>query len=200
MTVVVIGCGPVALCAMICALEYRPARIVAIDSVPDRLKRAESLGCIPLNFKEVDVVKEIMGLTQGNGAHAVIEVVGLSPALKTAYDVVCPGGKISSVGKLLYLFVRHWLLTKTLSGVHNGELPFTAADCYNKNVHIQFGRCPARYVFNEALQALIRNKGIIEKMEFIDLVLPGLDESAVDAVQRFERAEYNKVVFKPNDS
>ncbi|KAK5190855.1 hypothetical protein LTR99_000199 [Exophiala xenobiotica] len=182
MTVVVIGCGPVALCAMICALEYRPARIVAIDSVPDRLKRAESLGCIPLNFKEVDVVKEIMGLTHGNGAHAVIEVVGLSPALKTAYDVVCPGGKISSVG------------------VHNGELPFTAADCYNKNVHIQFGRCPARYVFNEALQALIRNKGIIEKMEFIDLVLPGLDESAVDAVRRFERAEYNKVVFKPNDS
>ncbi|KAJ9495945.1 hypothetical protein H2202_008467 [Exophiala xenobiotica] len=182
MTVVVIGCGPVALCAMICALEYRPARIVAIDSVPDRLKRAESLGCIPLNFKEVDVVKEIMGLTQGNGAHAVIEVVGLSPALKTAYDVVCPGGKISSVG------------------VHNGELPFTAADCYNKNVHIQFGRCPARYVFNEALKALIRNKGIIEKMEFIDLVLPGLDESAVDAVRRFERAEYNKVVFKPNDS
>ncbi len=86
------------------------------------------------------------------------------------------------------------------SGVHNGELPFSAADCYNKNVHIQFGRCPARYVFDEALQALIRNKGIIEKMEFIDLVLPGLDESAVDAVRRFERAEYNKVVFKPNGS
>ena len=124
MTVVVIGCGPVALCAMICALEYKPARIVAIDSVPDRLKRAESLGCIPLNFKELDVVKEILRLTNGNGAHAVIEVVGLSPALKTAFDVVCPGGKISSVGKLLYLFVRHPLLTKTFLRGPQWRAPF----------------------------------------------------------------------------
>lgn len=101
MTVVVIGCGPVALCAIICALEYHPSRIIAVDSVPDRLKRAEDLGCIPLNFKEMNVANEVMRLTEGNGAHAVIEVVGLSPALKTAYDVICPGGKISSVGKFL---------------------------------------------------------------------------------------------------
>jgi len=86
----------------------------------------------------------------------------------------------------------------TRLGVHNGELPFTAADCYNKNIHIQFGRCPARYVFHEALQGLIRNKTLIQKMGFIDLVLPSLDESYKDALARFERAELNKVVFKPN--
>lgn len=83
-------------------------------------------------------------------------------------------------------------------GVHNGELPFSAADCYNRNVHIQFGRCPARYIFNEALQALIRNKATIEKMGFIDVILPELDESYSDALARFERGEVNKVVFKPN--
>jgi threonine dehydrogenase-like Zn-dependent dehydrogenase len=99
MTIVVIGCGPVALCAIICALEYKPARIFAVDSVADRLNTAKDLGCIPLNFKEVSVIDEIKKATDGNGAHAVIEVVGLSPALKTAYDIICPGGKISSVGK-----------------------------------------------------------------------------------------------------
>lgn len=99
MTIVVIGCGPVALCSIICALEYKPARIFAVDSVPNRLQVAERLGCIPLNFKEVDVASEIMQATGGNGAHAVIEVVGLSPALKTAWQVICPGGKISSVGE-----------------------------------------------------------------------------------------------------
>lgn len=35
-------------------------------------------------------------------------------------------------------------------------------------------------------------------MNFIDLVLPQLDESSVDALKRFERGELNKVVFKPN--
>lgn len=103
MTVVVIGCGPVGLCSIICALEYEPGRIIAVDSVPDRLQRAKDLGCVPLNFKEVDAVQEIMRLTDGNGAHAVIEVVGLSPALKTAYNVICPGGKISSVGTSLLI-------------------------------------------------------------------------------------------------
>ncbi|KAJ2972282.1 hypothetical protein NQ176_g7246 [Zarea fungicola] len=179
MTIVVIGCGPVALCSIICALEYKPARIFAVDSVPNRLQVAERLGCIPLNFKEVDVASEIMQATGGNGAHAVIEVVGLSPALKTAWQVICPGGKISSVG------------------VHNGEVPFSAGDCYNKNVNIQFGRCPARYIFKDALQALIRNKELIKEMGFIDKVVVGLEEYA-DALTKFERAEYNKVVFKPN--
>lgn len=99
MNIAVIGCGPVALCAIISALEYKPARIFAIDSIPNRLESANQLGCIPLNFKEVDPVAEIKKATDNNGVHAVIEGVGLSPALKTAYDVVCPGGKISSFGK-----------------------------------------------------------------------------------------------------
>ncbi|KAJ5774828.1 hypothetical protein N7457_009724 [Penicillium paradoxum] len=180
MTIAVMGCGPVALCAIISAMEYKPARVFAIDSIPSRLKAAEELGCIPLNFKEVDVVQAIKEATNNNGVHAVVEGVGLTPALKTAYDIVCPGGKISSFG------------------VHNGELPFSAADCYNKNVHMQFGRCPLRAVFAEALACLIRNKELIQKMKFIDLVLPQLDESFDAALKRFERGELNKVVFKPN--
>lgn len=99
MTIAVIGCGPVALCSIISALEYKPARIFAIDSIPNRLQAAKELGCIPINFKEVDPVAKIKKATDENGVHAVIEGVGLTPALKTAYDIICPGGKISSFGK-----------------------------------------------------------------------------------------------------
>jgi threonine dehydrogenase-like Zn-dependent dehydrogenase len=105
MTIAVIGCGPVALCAIIAAREYKPARIFAIDSIPSRLETAQSLGCIPLNFKEVDVVAKIKEATQRNGVHAVIEGVGLSPALRTAYEIICPGGKISSFGTATNHFV-----------------------------------------------------------------------------------------------
>lgn len=97
----VVGCGPVAICAIICALEYKPARVFAIDSIPARLNRAAELGCIPINFEKVDAATTIIAATQGRGVPAVIEAVGHTSALKTAYDIIAQGGKISSVGRSL---------------------------------------------------------------------------------------------------
>lgn len=42
-TVAVIGLGPVGVFALQCAALFGPARILAVDMVPDRLKRAEEL-------------------------------------------------------------------------------------------------------------------------------------------------------------
>lgn len=98
MNIAVMGCGPAALCSIITAQGFTSAKIFAIDTIPSRLQATKELGCIPLNFKEVDVVAEVKKATDGNGVHAVIEGVGLSPALKTAFGIVCPGGKISSFG------------------------------------------------------------------------------------------------------
>lgn len=99
-TVVLIGCGPVGLCALINALEYKPKHLLAVDSVPSRLQLARSLGAEPWNFKEnrAGLDKRVQELTDGRGADAVIEVVGLSPALRTAFDLLRPWGTISSVG------------------------------------------------------------------------------------------------------
>jgi len=105
-TVVLIGCGPVALCALLNILDYKPKHVLAVDSVQSRLDLAKSLGAEPHNFqtgrKELDArVKE---LTDGRGADVAIEVVGLSPALKMGFELLRPWGIISSVG------------------VHNGEV------------------------------------------------------------------------------
>lgn len=105
-TVVLIGCGPVGLCALINALEYKPKHILAVDSVPSRLELAKSLGAEPWNFQldRAGLDKRVLELTEGRGADAVIEVVGLSPALRTGFELLRPFGTISSVG------------------VHNGEV------------------------------------------------------------------------------
>lgn len=99
-TAVVIGCGPVGICAIIAALEYKPKHIFAIDSVDSRLDIAKSLGAEPLNFlKDKDgMLARIKEVTDGRGADIAIEVVGLSPALRTAFDLVRPFGFISSIG------------------------------------------------------------------------------------------------------
>lgn len=99
-TVVLIGCGPVGLCALINALEYKPKHLLAVDSVPSRLELARSLGAEPWNFQldRPGLDKRVSELTAGRGADAVIEVVGLSPALRTGFDLLRPWGTISSVG------------------------------------------------------------------------------------------------------
>lgn len=99
-TAVVIGCGPVGLCAIVAATELKPKHLFAIDSVDSRLELARSLGAEPLNFlKDKDGMQsKVKEVTGGRGADVVIEVVGLSPALRTAFDLVRPWGTISSIG------------------------------------------------------------------------------------------------------
>jgi threonine dehydrogenase-like Zn-dependent dehydrogenase len=99
-TVVVIGCGPVGLCAIISALEYKPKHLFAIDGVDSRLELAKSLGAQPLNYLTGNdaMLKTIMEASGGRGADAVVEVVGMKGALRTAYDVIRPWGVISSIG------------------------------------------------------------------------------------------------------
>jgi threonine dehydrogenase-like Zn-dependent dehydrogenase len=105
-TAVVIGCGPVGLCAVLAVLEFKPKRLFAVDSIESRLEMARQLGAEPLNFKSdpARMMQRIMETSDGRGADVVIEVVGLSPALRTAFDLVRPWGVISSIG------------------VHNGEV------------------------------------------------------------------------------
>lgn len=99
-TVVVIGCGPVGLCALINAGDYKPKHLFAVDSIEPRLDLAKSLGAEPLNFQTdpEGLKKRIKEVTDGRGADVVIEVVGLSPALRLGFDVLRPWGIISSVG------------------------------------------------------------------------------------------------------
>jgi threonine dehydrogenase-like Zn-dependent dehydrogenase len=47
--VVLIGCGPVGLCALINALEYGPKKIIAVDRVESRLELARKLGAEAFN-------------------------------------------------------------------------------------------------------------------------------------------------------
>ena len=127
-TVVLIGCGPVGLCALINVLEFKPKHILALDTVESRLQIASGLGAETWNsVANKDALYErIQTLTNGRGADAVIEVVGLSPALRTAFEILRPCGTISSVG------------------VHNAEIPWTGKEAYGKNLKIQMGRCPVR--------------------------------------------------------
>jgi len=126
--VLLIGCGPVGLCALVNALEYNPKIILAVDRVESRLALAKQLGAEPWNDMEdrEGLEKRVKELTNGRGVDAVIEGVGHEDALKTGFDLMRPWGNISSFG------------------VHQESIPWTGNQAYAKNLRIQMGRCPVR--------------------------------------------------------
>ncbi|KAL8798746.1 MAG: hypothetical protein Q9182_006434 [Xanthomendoza sp. 2 TL-2023] len=175
-TVVVIGCGPVGLCALINAEDYKPKHLLAVDAVQSRLELAESLGGEPWNFQtsREGLDKRVKELTDSRGADVVIEVVGSSPALKMGFELLRPWGVISSVG------------------VHNGEIPWSGNEGYGKNLRVQMGRCPVRSIFPQALEKLKDKQHLLGFMS--DKIMP-LTE-AVEGYDLFDKMKVQKVVFE----
>lgn len=100
-TIVVVGCGPVGLFAIMTAQLFGPARILAIDKVGYRLERARALGAIPIDASTADPRDAILEATGGRGADGVIEAVGAAETVQLALDLARVGGVVSVVGVLL---------------------------------------------------------------------------------------------------
>ncbi|HUI25701.1 MAG TPA: alcohol dehydrogenase catalytic domain-containing protein [Candidatus Kryptonia bacterium] len=100
-TVVVIGCGPVGLFALLSAQLFGPAQVLAIDRVAYRLERARQYGAVTIDASTEDVGRRVLEATEGRGAHAVIEAVGAPETVHLAFDLVRIGGVVSVVGVLV---------------------------------------------------------------------------------------------------
>ncbi len=138
---VVIGCGPVGLMAVCSAKELGADTIYAVDSIGERLQLAHGFGAIPVNFLEENAAALLRDRTDGIGADAVMEVVGSELAAKSAFDMVRPGGTISTVG------------------VHTEKtMAFSPAEAYDKNITYKVGRCPARHYIDKLIPFVRRRE------------------------------------------
>jgi threonine dehydrogenase-like Zn-dependent dehydrogenase len=76
-TVLVFGCGPVGQFAIKSAFMLGAERVIAVDSVAERLALAAQSGAETLDYSEGDLQDRIRALTGGLGPDSVIEAVGL---------------------------------------------------------------------------------------------------------------------------
>ncbi|MDR2874970.1 MAG: NAD(P)-dependent alcohol dehydrogenase [Methylobacillus sp.] len=98
-TVVVFAQGPIGLCATAGAKLRGATTIIAVDGNDHRLGIAKQLGAdVTLNFKNCDVVDEVLKLTGGKGADSAIEALGTQATFESALRVIRPGGTLSSLG------------------------------------------------------------------------------------------------------
>jgi threonine dehydrogenase-like Zn-dependent dehydrogenase len=95
-TVAIWGCGPVGQFAIRSAFLLGAERVIAIDTVPERMRLAEEAGAITLDFKKEDIYDRIQELTQGRGADACIDAVGTEADTGSGFDAVIDRVKVAT--------------------------------------------------------------------------------------------------------
>ena len=72
---VVFGAGPVGLMAAYSGVIRGASRIFMVDEVPERLKKAKEIGCMPVDFTKSDSVDQIIKMNDGM-VDRVVDAVG----------------------------------------------------------------------------------------------------------------------------
>ena len=98
-TVAVVGDGAVGLCGVIAARRLGAERIILLGRHPDRIALAEDFGATDVVSERGDqAIERVRELSDGFGAHSVLECVGLEQSTVTALSSVRPGGAVGRVG------------------------------------------------------------------------------------------------------
>ncbi|KIY70786.1 alcohol dehydrogenase [Cylindrobasidium torrendii FP15055 ss-10] len=200
LTFAIVGLGPVGLCAMIAladqaSLKGFKLRIVGVDLNEARRQKAERVyatvcqtegytdaGISFVTYDGEAAKSAVSEYTEGAGCDAVLEIVGHDSALNLAYDLVRPFGVISSVG------------------VHSERpFPLSGGNLYDKNVSMDFGRCPARAMLPIALDLLVKRQdvfaGVGTDASLVDRIV-GMGD-AVEMYKLFDKGDIGKVLFQP---
>lgn len=96
--VAVLGLGPVGLCAVQAALAAGAGKVIAIDTVADRLEMARSFGAEPVHLTEEDPKAAAKAATEGRGVDAAIDAVGHPDAFDLACRLTRKCGTVSATG------------------------------------------------------------------------------------------------------
>jgi 2-desacetyl-2-hydroxyethyl bacteriochlorophyllide A dehydrogenase len=121
-TAAILGMGPVGLCAVQAAMAAGGSEVVAIDTVEDRLRMAESFGATPVHLTEQDPRAEVKKLTEGRGVDLAVDAVGHPEALDLALRLARKAGTVSVTGVYAERAEVHmgvlWIKALTLTSGH----------------------------------------------------------------------------------
>ena len=174
-TVAVVGDGAVGLCAVLAARQLGAERIIAMSRHAPRQALAREFGATDIvEERGAEGAAKIKELTNGLGAHSVIEAVGTQEAMTQAIAATRPGGHVGYVG------VLHDV---QLSG---GRLFFA-------HVHLHGGPAPVRQYLPELIDLIWRRE--IDPGKVFDLTLPLRD--AAEGYRAMDERRAIKVLLTP---
>jgi threonine dehydrogenase-like Zn-dependent dehydrogenase len=160
--VAVWGAGPVGLFAIQSACIQGAGRVIAIDTVPERLELAKKAGATDIiDFAGDDVMERIKEISKGQGADAVIDCVGME-----AHGAHGMLGVLSSVQESLSSMQRPYALEQMIQavrpsgkvsvpGVYAGPVPVNMGAVVQKGLQIKSGQTHVKR-YMEKLAGLIQ--------------------------------------------
>ena len=150
-SVAVVGDGAVGLCGVIAARRLGAEQIIVLGHHEDRIALARDFGATDVVSERGDeAVQRVRELTDGLGAHSVLECVGHEESTITALHSARPGGAVGRVG------------VPQEASISEGESTFF------DNVTISGGPAPARAYMEELLPDVL--EGRIEPGRVFDRV------------------------------
>ena len=174
-TVAVVGDGAVGLLAVLAAHQLGADRIIAISRHPDRQAIAREFGATDIVEERGDRgVVAVKDLTDGLGAHSVIEAVGTQESMMQAIRSTRPGGHVGYVGV-----------------AHDVQLP--GDELFFSGVHLHGGPAPVRRFLPELITLIWERE--INPGKVFDLTVP-LDNAA-EGYRAMDERRATKVLLTP---
>jgi threonine dehydrogenase-like Zn-dependent dehydrogenase len=174
-TVAVVGDGAVGLCAVLAAKQMGAERIIAMSRHEDRQKLALEFGATDIVTERGDEgVAKIKELTDGLGAHSVIEAVGTQESMMQSIQSTRAGGHVGFVGV-----------------THGVELP--GMDLFWATVHLHGGPAPVRQYLPKLIDLIWSRK--INPGKVFDLALPL--EQVAEGYRAMDERRAIKALLRP---
>lgn len=221
-TVAVFGAGPVGLLSSYSAFIKGAAEVYVVDRAPDRLRRAQSIGAVPIDFTEGDPVEQIKDLRASNskraealrpgeekmaGVNCAIDAVGYqarrqddpekedpTQTIRQIAELINPTGSVGLIG--VYFDEDPGGVDKN---ARKGRFVLPLGTLWNKGITIGQGQAPVKK-YNVYLRDLIIN-GKARPSFIVSHRLPL--SKAVEAYARFDErgvgkgTDWTKVLLKP---
>jgi len=174
--VAVVGDGAVGLCGVIAAKRLGAEQIVILGRHRERTDLAREFGATDVVAdRGEEAVERVRELTDGFGAHSVLECVGLDQSTRTAIEIARPGGAVGRVG------------------VPQSEPMPGGQTSWSDNVTIGGGPAPVRAYVEELLSDIL--DGTIEPGRVFDRTVD-LD-GVPDGYRAMDEREALKVMIEP---
>jgi threonine dehydrogenase-like Zn-dependent dehydrogenase len=174
-TVAVVGDGAVGLLAVLAAQQLGADRIIAMSRHESRQKLALAFGATDIVVERGDDgVAKIKELTDGLGAHSVIEAVGTQESIMQAIRSTRPGGHVGYVGV-----------------AHGTQLP--GEELFFAEIHLLGGPAPVRRFLPDLVDRIWNRE--IDPGKVFDLTLPLTD--VADAYKAMDERRAIKVLLHP---
>jgi threonine dehydrogenase-like Zn-dependent dehydrogenase len=174
-TVAVVGDGAVGLLGVLAAKQLGAERIIAFSRHETRQKLAREFGATNIvTERGDDGVAKIKDLTNGLGAHSVIEAVGTQESMMQAIRSTRPGGHVGYVG------VSH-------------DVTLPGEELFYSHVHLHGGPAPVRRFLPDLIDRIWKHE--IDPGKVFDLTLP-LDQVA-EGYKAMDQRRAIKTLLQP---